>query len=104
MFSVDEVAARLSLASSDPEYAEIPAIVDAVSVMVSRWVGIPTPDMWGDDVALGATMLAARLHRRRNSPAGVEAFNELGAVYVSRRDPDIAMLLGLGEWMPPKVG
>lgn len=103
-FTVESVAARLSLSESDPEYSELPGILDAVGAAVAAWTGIPTPDLWSADVDLGAAMLAARLHRRRNSPAGVEAFNDMGAVYVSRRDPDIAMLLGLGDWLKPKVG
>jgi len=52
----------------------------------------------------GATMLAARLHRRKGSPAGVEAFGSLGAAYVMRTDPDIAMFLKLGSWQRPQVG
>jgi hypothetical protein len=49
-------------------------------------------------------MMAGRLFRRRESPAGVAAFGELGAVYVMRNDPDVAMLLGLGSWAKPMVG
>lgn len=103
-FTIEQVAARLSLSDRDPEYRELSGIMDAVGAAVASWTGIPTPDLWPADIDLGAAMLAARLHRRRNSPAGVEAFNDMGAVYVSRRDPDIAMLLGLGDWIRPKVG
>jgi hypothetical protein len=49
-------------------------------------------------------MLAGRLWRRRNSPAGVESFAGDAAVYVSRNDPDVAQLLGLGAYTPPAVG
>lgn len=53
----------------------------------------------------GATMLAARLYRRRNSPAGITAFGtDGGAVYVQRQDPDVALLLGLGAYARPRVG
>src|SRR5688500_15329229 len=45
---------------------------------------------------LGATMLAFRIYRRRNSASGIEAFGSDGAVYTQRNDPDIAQLLGLG--------
>lgn len=62
------------------------------------------PDAWGADVQAGAQLLTARIWRRRQSPAGVESVGELGAVYVQRRDPDVAMLLGLGTWRPPLVG
>jgi hypothetical protein len=52
----------------------------------------------------GATMLAGRLFRRRNSALGVAAFQAEGAAYVQRNDPDIAMQLGIGAYTPPRVG
>lgn len=52
------------------------------------------------DLVLGANMLVARLWQRRNSPLGFEAIADQGAVYVSRNDPDVAMLLGLGGYAP----
>jgi hypothetical protein len=53
----------------------------------------------------GATMLGARLYRRKNTPDGVASLGGgEGAVYVRRSDPDVAMLLGLGEHAPPAVG
>jgi hypothetical protein len=64
----------------------------------------PTYD-WPPDVVLGATMLAGRWYRRRNSPAGVESFSDLGgAIYVQRNDPDIAMMLRTGAYARPMVG
>jgi hypothetical protein len=36
---------------------------------------------------------AARLWRRRDTPEGVLAFDELGTVRISRLDPDVAWLL-----------
>lgn len=62
------------------------------------------PPQWPDYVTLGGTMLAARLWRRKDSPSGVEAFTDQGAVYVSRNDPDVAQLLGIGTFTPPVVG
>jgi hypothetical protein len=65
----------------------------------------PPTYQWPPDTVLGATMLAGRLYRRRNSPAGVEAFSDLGgAVYVQRNDPDIALLLRTGAYARPMVG
>lgn len=61
-------------------------------------------DSWPDDVRQGATMLASRLWKRKNSPAGVEALGTDGPLYVRRNDPDIAMLLQLGDWSEPSVG
>lgn len=62
------------------------------------------PPAWPDSVVLGATMLACRLWRRKDSPSGVETFADQGAVYVSRNDPDVAQLLRLGSYTPPMVG
>lgn len=59
---------------------------------------------WPARIVEGATMLAGRLFRRKNSPAGVEAFGSLGAAYVQRNDPDIAQLLKLGTWQTPQIG
>lgn len=61
-------------------------------------------DEWPAYVEYGSTLLAARLFKRRNSPAGVESFGEFGAVYVMRNDPDIAQMLRLGSWARPGVG
>jgi hypothetical protein len=61
----------------------------------------PAPAAWPGDLTQGATMLAARLHRRKNSPNGVEAFAIGGPVYVRRNDPDIAMMLDLDA---PMIG
>ena len=102
------VKARLRIAADDTrDDAELADVVDAVNARVRRWpvaelaVGHET---WPTDVALGAAMLAARLWRRRNSPAGVEAMGPDGATYVMRNDPDVAMLLRLGSWQPPGLG
>lgn len=62
----------------------------------------PLVEPWPDDVNLGATMLAARLYRRRNSPAGLELLDG-GVVYTDRRDFDVDKLLHLGPWAPPSA-
>lgn len=82
----------------------------AVNALVRRWLAEPVPvppatvAYWSSDVTLGATMLAARLYRRRNSAGGVEVYGGDGPAYVRRNDPDVAMLLGLGEYAPIRVG
>lgn len=64
-----------------------------------------TEGLWPAKVQLGAVMLAARLVRRRNSPAGIALFTaEGGAAYVSRQDPDVAQLLELGAAATPRIG
>lgn len=100
------VAGHLGVHATDPEADELAAPVAAVNA----WVAHHLADRrtagggWPEYIATGATMLAARIYRRRNSPAGVEAFNEMGPVYVQRNDPEVAQLLGLGRWAPPAVG
>jgi hypothetical protein len=55
------------------------------------------------EVYQAAVMLAARLVRRRNSPAGIESF-AMSVTYVSRYDPDIARALWADAWTHPAVG
>lgn len=50
----------------------------------------------------GAVMYAAREYRRRNSPAGIEAFGET-TNFVSRYDPDIERALQTGSYANPIV-
>lgn len=93
--------------TDDRDDARIAAVVAAVNSQVRTWRVSAAADglaEWPGRIVEGATMLAARLHRRKNSPAGVESFGELGAVYVMRNDPDVAMLLDLGPWQPPVIG
>ena len=97
--TTQEVESYLKL-GPDRDAAELKTVVDACNALVTQWNnGRETPAL-----KLGTTMLAARVYRRRNSPAGVEALGEMGPVYVSRRDPDLSMLLGLDQWAIPKVG
>lgn len=58
----------------------------------------------GPSIVLGATMLAARLFERRNSPNGVAAFGDGATAYVQRNDPDVAILLRMGPYARPGVG
>ncbi len=102
LIEVGDVARHLNLgALPAAEKAGLDTAVAAVNSLIPRW--IDAARLEGDDVKLGAIMLAARLYRRRNSPAGVESFGELGPVYVSRNDPDLAMVLGLGNYARPRV-
>lgn len=59
---------------------------------------------WAAATHTAALMLASRLYRRRNSPSGVEAFTDQGAAYVSRYDSDVARLLRIDGYAPPRVG
>lgn len=97
MITPEQVQRHLKLPTVD-EHLEI--IVGEVNGMVNEWHG----EEWPAGVELGAIMLAARLHRRRNSSSGVEAFSELGTSYVSRYDADLDRQLRINSWSTPVVG
>ena len=59
---------------------------------------------WTDQTKLAATLLGARLYRRRNSPNGIEALTADGASYVSRYDSDISRMLRIDGHTRPRVG
>lgn len=61
------------------------------------------PDAIPVDVHQGAVMLAARLYRRRNSPAGIETMGE-SVNYVASFDPDLDQFLRRGRYRIPGVG
>lgn len=58
---------------------------------------------WAPSTTLGATMLAARLYRRKNSQNGIESVGDM-STYVSRYDSDIARLLNIDTFKMPMVG
>lgn len=98
--SAAALAGQLSLDPADEAVLDrLAPTVAAVNALVPRMATSPA-----DAQALGATMLAARLWRRRNSPEGVATFTQDGAVYVQRNDPDVALLLGISAYAPPVVG
>lgn len=97
-----KVKSWMHLQGSDQD-AHITAVVDAVNAFIG---GLPVLDgktTWPKQVDFAATMLAARLVRRRNSPSGVEALTEAGTSYVSRYDPDIARMLELDGFERPAI-
>lgn len=96
MINTAQVSTHLKLPAPD-EHLDL--IVSEVNAMVTAWHG----ETWPPGVTLGAVMLAARLHRRRNSSAGVESFSEMGAAYVSRYDSDLDRQLQINSWTPPVV-
>ncbi|CAM5600633.1 hypothetical protein SSPIM334S_02378 [Streptomyces spiroverticillatus] len=58
------------------------------------------------DIKAALLMQAQRLFARRSSPTGVVGYGDAGggAVYVSRWDPDVERLLGIGSWAPAQTG
>ncbi len=106
--SLEAVKAHLGITDTRDDSA-LTSVVDAVNVVVRRLPVTARLERagaveWPDDIIEGSTMLAGRLWRRRDSPAGVVVFGDAGAVYVQRNDPDVAMLLQLGAWAHPAVG
>jgi hypothetical protein len=94
-------------ATDTTDDTELEGIVEAVNALVRAWpCSAPAQGQtkFPANVTRGADMMAGRLFRRRESPAGVAAFGDMGAVYVMRNDPDVAMLLKLGSWAGPQVG
>lgn len=115
---VDQVGSWLSLRGtiSETESANLVLAAAAVESHVQRC----RPDFWvpvlDDDgevlgqayrpdheVTVAAVMLAARVYRRRNSPAGVEVMGE-SIAYASRYDPEIDRALRTGFFSSPQVG
>lgn len=91
--------------------------LDRIAAAVNSWVrrlpvceavDAASPAEWrvveDSHIVEGATMLGARLYRRKNTPDGVASITADGVAYVRRSDPDIALLLDLGEYAPPSVG
>lgn len=97
-------AVQAWLGPMDEDADVLAETVAAVNALIVSWRGQPPAGGWPAHIVRGLNMLAARLIRRRNSPAGVEAAGELGPLYVQRNDPDVAMLLGLGTYTRPAVG
>lgn len=93
--------------STGPDVDAAGPVAAAVAAFVA---GLPSIRLeadgttWAPQTVLGATMLAARLIRRRNSPAGVEAFSDTGATYVSRHDPDVSLMLRIEKHAAPMIG
>lgn len=110
--TVPLVKTHLKISDTDDD-ERLGQITAAVNAAVRTWPcaeDSSAPDtpvgerVWNARTSEGATLLSARLFRRKNSPAGVEAFGELGPVYVQRNDPDVAMLLNLGTYALPELG
>lgn len=89
---------------SDRDREQLETVCAAVNDLVSEWKGLDSESEIPERFKFGALMFAARVYRRRNSPAGVESLGELGPVYVSRNDPDLTMMLGLGTYRTPMIG
>lgn len=100
-----DVKRQLRIDGSDTEDDDLIAgcsLAAEVEVIRARPDAAAAPASF-PDVYLGAIMLAARLLRRRNSPAGVESFSD-SVVYVAAYDPDLDRFLRRGRYRLPGVG
>ncbi len=84
-------------------------MVDTVAA-VNGWVrtlpiadGSRGAEAWPANVGRGSTMLAARLWRRRDTTGGIYSAGDIVPVFVHQRDPDVALLLNLGDYGKPSV-
>lgn len=57
-----------------------------------------SPPVWPSRCDEAATLQAARLYGRRGSVQGVAAFADAGVTLLGRLDPDVRVLLELGEY------
>lgn len=105
---LDDVKRQLRIDQTDTSDDDlIRDCVDAAEPEITR----ARPDSWTDtttpaavpDAYRGAVMLAARLVRRRNSPAGIESFGE-SVTYVAAFDPDLDRFMRRGRYRLPGVG
>jgi len=97
---LERVNRMLSRVPDDEQAAEV---VGAVCSLVPTWRERPASG-WAAHHKLGATMLAARLERRKDSPGGLAQFGLEGGGYVAGNWPDVALLLGLGNYGVGRVG
>ncbi|UUW92674.1 hypothetical protein [Pimelobacter simplex] len=99
----------LGLTDSD----EAAAIAEDCRRAAAAWCETQRPDLIdadtgvfsvSDAIVQAGVMAAARLYIRKGSGAGLPAYAELGAGDVLRLDPDVARLLGIGVYAPPRIG
>jgi hypothetical protein len=83
--------------------AAVAAANDATHKLRPDWTPNPDTDEWEVSADEAAVLLAARFYGRRGSAAGVVAFADFGAVSLGRLDPDVRLLLELGEYQRPVV-
>lgn len=73
------------------ELTALDLVIAAVTDHVTAHYVVDDP--LSDRQSLAITMQSARLWRRRDTPEGVVAFEDLGAIRVSRMDPDVETML-----------
>jgi hypothetical protein len=114
----DRVRKQLTLDDADHQFdLALEAAINAVNIKIVGWpccedflASLPAdPDdragiTWPWPLIQGGVLLATKIFSRRNSIEGVATFGVEGIAYVQRLDPDVALLLNLGQHRKPKVG
>ena len=84
--------------------------MDDTVAAINEWVrGLPVADAargsesWPSAIVKGATMMAGRLWRRRDTNGGIYSAGDVVPIFVHTRDPDVALLLKLGDYGKPSV-
>jgi hypothetical protein len=94
-------------AAADPTLGDVVAAVNSVVREFPIALRADGAEDWTAPecarVVRGATMLAARIKRREDTPDGVATFGAEGPFYIQRNDPDVALLLQLGSNAKPSV-
>jgi hypothetical protein len=109
--TVDRLKTHLGVSGSRPvdEDAMADAVDAANDIVAALRADLPAPDpaadpptswadlVWPARADEAATLQAARLYGRRGSVQGVAAFADAGVSLLARIDPDVRLLLELGE-------
>lgn len=90
-------------ADSTEDLESVIEAVEAVKAIVPTWLDRPAGG-WRPHQHYGATLLAARLYRRKDSPGGFASFGIEGGAYVQSNWADVAMLLGLSSYAVGRPG
>lgn len=103
-----DLVAALPTVNADAADPQLKEVVDGINANLRRFLSPVTGSdgarYWSEDHVLGATLLAGQLWRRRGAAGSVEFSPSGDPVYLQRNHPDIARLLGLGAFTPPRVG
>lgn len=101
--TVERLVTHLGISGARP--VDAAAMSDAVNaandIVASLRLDLPAPPApWPARADEAATLQAARLYGRRGSVQGVAAFQDAGVSLLARLDPDVRLLLELGENQP----
>lgn len=103
--SQDDVALALAINTVNDVVIDFRFVANFITSQNIDPDDLPDPlKPWRARIVGGASLLAARVFRRKNSTEGVAALGAEGAVYIQRNDPDVAMMLKLGTNAEPAVG